>query len=217
MIGSVLGCPVVFFDATPRGRVLNRLSTELDAIDSRLFVGCKQLLQSLTAAIARIIVTGLQVPTAAVLAALAVTIYLFAMVVLAKASNMARRFESVHVARLLQHVAETRDTLSVIRSYGVEDRFCAHCYRLVDAAMTALLTLVGCLRCSRFIGGLCGFVVILASVVFAILPPGRIQNVAADGSSVGLVLSSSMGVSCCFFFISSCIWWYAQACIALPA
>ncbi|XP_049527650.1 ATP-binding cassette sub-family C member 3 [Dermacentor silvarum] len=194
MIRSVLGSSVGFFDATPRGRVLNRLSTELDCIDSRLFLGCKQLLQSLTAGIARIIVTGLLLPTAAVMAALAVTFYLFTMVIVAKASNAARRLESVQVSRLLHHVAETRDTLSVVRSYGVEDRFCAHCYRLVDAAMTALLTLVDCLRCSRFLGGLCGFVVILASVVFAILPPGRSQNVAADASSVGLALSSSMGV-----------------------
>ncbi|XP_070378170.1 ATP-binding cassette sub-family C member 3-like [Dermacentor albipictus] len=214
MIRSVLGCPVVFFDATPRGRVLNRLSTELDAIDSRLFIGCKQLLQSLTAGIARIIVTGLQVPTAAVLAALAVTFYLFAMVILAKASNMARRFESVHVARLLQHVAETRDTLSVIRSYGVEDRFGAHCYRLVDAAMTALQTLVDCLRCCRFLGGLCGFVVILASVVFAILPPGRIQNVAADGSSVGLVLSSSMGVSLLVMASTGAVFFFVQTLVS---
>ncbi|XP_075556557.1 ATP-binding cassette sub-family C member 3-like [Dermacentor variabilis] len=214
MTRSVLGCPVVFFDATPRGRVLNRLSTELDAIDSRLFMGCKQLLQSLTAGIARIIVTGLQVPTAAVLAALAVTFYLFAMVILAKASNMARRFESVHVARLLQHVAETRDTLSVVRSYGVEDRFCAHCYRLVDAAMTALLTLADCLRCCRFLGGLCGFVVILASVVFAVLPSGRIQNVAADGSSVGLVLSSSMGVSLLVMASTGAVFFFVQTLVS---
>ncbi|KAL1476050.1 hypothetical protein MTO96_036812 [Rhipicephalus appendiculatus] len=80
MIVRVLGSPVEFFDTTPRGRVLNRLSIELDIIDSRLYLGSKQLLQSLTAGIARIIVTGLQLPTAAILAALAVAFYLFTMV-----------------------------------------------------------------------------------------------------------------------------------------
>ncbi|XP_075723775.1 ATP-binding cassette sub-family C member 2 [Rhipicephalus microplus] len=161
MVARVLGSPVGFFDATPRGRVLNRLSVELDAIDSRLFTGSKQLLQSLTAGVARIIVTGLELPTAAILAALAVTFYIFTMRITAKASNAARRFESAHLSRLLQHVAETRDTLSVVRSYGAEHRFTAHCHRLVDTATTGLLTYVDCLRLSRFLGGLCGFVVIL--------------------------------------------------------
>ncbi|KAL3206067.1 hypothetical protein MRX96_040426 [Rhipicephalus microplus] len=116
------------------------------SIDSRLFTGSKQLLQSLTAGVARIIVTGLELPTAAILAALAVTFYIFTMRITAKASNAARRFESAHLSRLLQHVAETRDTLSVVRSYGAEHRFTAHCHRLVDTATTGLLTYVDCLR-----------------------------------------------------------------------
>ncbi|XP_075556581.1 uncharacterized protein LOC142588638 [Dermacentor variabilis] len=114
--------------------------------------------------------------------------------VVAKASNAARRLESVECSRLLQHVAETRDSLSVVRSYGVEDRFCGHCYRLVDVAMRALLALFDCFRSVRFLGGLCGFLVILASVVFGVLVSGVNRDVAADGSTVGLTLSSSMGI-----------------------
>ncbi|XP_049267028.1 ATP-binding cassette sub-family C member 3 [Rhipicephalus sanguineus] len=214
MIVRVLGSPVGFFDATPRGRVLNRLSVELDVIDSRFYLGSKQVLQSLTAGIARIIVTGLQLPTAAVLAAVAVTFYLFTMVFMAKSANMARRFESVSLSRLLQHVAETRDTLSVVRSYGVEHRFTAHCHRLVNMATTGLLAHVNSLRCSRFLGGLCGFVVILVAVIFAILPSGRSTNLVDEGSSVGLALSSSMGISLLIVGSTGAIFFVIQALVS---
>ncbi|KAK8785138.1 hypothetical protein V5799_008497 [Amblyomma americanum] len=112
---------------------------------------------------------------------------------MAKACNAARRLESVQASHLLQHVAETRDTLSVLRSYGVEERFCRHSYRLVDAAARALLTLTNGLRNVRFLGGLCGFLVVMASVVFAVILPGQSQEVANNGSAVGLALSASVG------------------------
>ncbi|XP_065306846.1 uncharacterized protein [Dermacentor albipictus] len=158
MIWSVLRSPVHFFDATPRGRVLNRFSADTDNIENRFFLAAKQVLETFAVGVARIVVTALQTPAAGL------------------------------------HVAETRDSLSVVRSYGVEDRFCGHCYRLVDVAMRALLALFDCFRSVRFLGGLCGFLVILASVVFGVLVSGANRDVATDGSTVGLTLSSSMGI-----------------------
>ncbi|KAH7942119.1 hypothetical protein HPB49_020752 [Dermacentor silvarum] len=194
MIRSVLRSPVHFFDATPRGRVLNRFSADIDNIENRFFLAAKQVLETFAVGVARIAVTALQTPAAGLVGGSTTAIFILLVAVVAKASNAARRLESVECSRLLQHVAETRDSLSVVRSYGVEARFCGHCYRLVDVAMRALLALFDCLRSVRFLGGLCGFLVILASVVFGVLVSGVDQDVAADGSTVGLTLSSSMGI-----------------------
>ncbi|KAK8768159.1 hypothetical protein V5799_015373 [Amblyomma americanum] len=112
----------------------------------------------------------------------------------AKASNAARRLESVERSHLLQKAAETRDSLSVVRSFRVEKLFCQQFYRLADVEMRALLALFDCLRHVRFLGGLCGFLVILSAVVFALLASGHGGDLHADGSAVGLALSSSMGV-----------------------
>ncbi|KAK8785139.1 hypothetical protein V5799_008496, partial [Amblyomma americanum] len=195
MIRRVLGSPVDFFDATPRGRVLNRLTAELDSIDSRLCMAAKQVTQTFTVGIARIVVTGLQAPAAAILGGLCSAFFLGFIVATTKASNITRRFDSSRTSRVIQHVAETRDTLSVVHSYGVEQHFCRHFYRVVDAAIQALLTLAGIFRSTRFLGGLCGFLVIMCSVAFTMFATGNVQGEITSASALGLTLNSSMGIS----------------------
>ncbi|KAH7972144.1 hypothetical protein HPB52_007832 [Rhipicephalus sanguineus] len=194
MIRSVLRCPVHFFDATPRGRVLNRFSADIDNIETRFYLAAKQVLETIALGVARIVVTGLQSPAAGLVGGSVTAIFLFLVAVVAKASNAARRLESVEFSRLLQHVAETRELLSVVRSYGVTDCFCEHYYGIVDVALRPLLALFGCLRSVRFLGGLCGFLVILASVVFGVLALGTSRDVATDETTMGLALSSSMAI-----------------------
>ncbi|XP_077535964.1 ATP-binding cassette sub-family C member 2-like [Haemaphysalis longicornis] len=194
MLRCLLASPVPFFDTTPRGRVLNRFSTDLEYIDSRVFLATKLVMQTFTAAIAKITVTGLQAPTAGLLSGITVAVFLVLLVFVSKASNAARRIESVEFSRLLQHVAETRDSLSMVWSYGVEGRFCAHCYRLVDSSMRALLTFLDCSRTFRFLGGICGFLGVLATVTVALFGSGPRQDVLADGGTVGLALISSMAI-----------------------
>ncbi|XP_049527541.1 ATP-binding cassette sub-family C member 2-like [Dermacentor silvarum] len=64
MIRSVLRSPVHFFDATPRGRVLNRFSADIDNIENRFFLAAKQVLETFAVGVARIAVTALQTPAA---------------------------------------------------------------------------------------------------------------------------------------------------------
>ncbi|KAH9360333.1 hypothetical protein HPB48_010056 [Haemaphysalis longicornis] len=67
MLLHVLGSPVSFFDDTPRGHVLTRFSAELDGIDSRFFLATKQVVQALTAGLAKVVVIGFQDATARLL------------------------------------------------------------------------------------------------------------------------------------------------------
>ncbi|KAH7972820.1 hypothetical protein HPB52_017587 [Rhipicephalus sanguineus] len=194
MIRSVLRCPVHFFDATPRGRVLNRFSADIDNIETRFYLAAKQVLETIALGVARIVVTGLQSPATGIVGGSVTATFLFLVAIVAKASNAARRLESVECSRLLQHVAETRELLGIIRSYGVADRFCGHSYRLVDVALRPLVALFDCFRSVRFLGGLCGFLVILASIVFGVLASGTSRDAATDGTTMGLALSSSMGI-----------------------
>lgn len=115
--------------------------------------------------------------------------------VVTSAANSARRLESFECSRFLQHVAEARGSLTVIRSFGAEQRFARHCYRLVDAAARALLGFVDCVRTMRFAGGLCGLIVTLPTMVFALHRSGHSTDVVDNASTVGLALSTSMGVS----------------------
>ncbi|KAH9375060.1 hypothetical protein HPB48_009881 [Haemaphysalis longicornis] len=125
---------------------------------------------------------------------------------LTKASNAARRMESADTSCLLQHVAETRDSLTVVCSYGAEGRFVRHCYRLVDASIRGLLGFLASSRATRFLGGLCGLLVVLSSLAFALSSAGSSEDIRNSGSTIGLALISSMGVRLQLLTTSSCVY-----------
>ncbi|KAL1478905.1 hypothetical protein MTO96_052278, partial [Rhipicephalus appendiculatus] len=131
---------------------------------------------------------------------------------LAKASNAARRLESVEYSRLLQHVTETCDSLAVIRSYRVEGQFSRHCYRLADATMRGLATYIDILRTVRFAGGLCGLVITMATLAFVMSTPS--SSAAYDGSSIGLAISSSMGIAILFTAVTSGLFLFFQTSVS---
>lgn len=62
MLSHVLNSPVSFFDAHPRGRLLNRFTVDVEAIDTRLYLTGKQSVQNTLLMLARLFVIGSQVP-----------------------------------------------------------------------------------------------------------------------------------------------------------
>ncbi|XP_077545836.1 multidrug resistance protein mrp-7-like isoform X4 [Haemaphysalis longicornis] len=74
MLEHVMGSPVSFFDETPRGRILTRFSVDMDAVDTRLFLGTKQCLQNALITLAKLAVVGTQTPPVIVIGALAAAV-----------------------------------------------------------------------------------------------------------------------------------------------
>ncbi|KAL3227517.1 hypothetical protein MRX96_004215 [Rhipicephalus microplus] len=62
MLDGVLRSPVSFFDASPRGRVLNRFAGDLDFVDAESFVSGLQCVQGSLLTVASIVVVGTQAP-----------------------------------------------------------------------------------------------------------------------------------------------------------
>ncbi|KAM7282296.1 multidrug resistance-associated protein 1 [Ixodes scapularis] len=189
MLSHVLSSPVPFFGSTPRGRIVNRFSVDLDHIDSRMYLSGKQFIQNCFLAVARVIVIGTQSPFVLAVAVVCI-VGLVALIRLSlKASHAPKFLEAIHTSRLLSHVTETMDALSSIRAYGVLDRFCAHFCRLVDANMRAYWVFCMFYRFVRLGTSLFGVIVVLSTMLFAVLlqPPG----VVPDPSTVGLTLSAA--------------------------
>lgn len=193
MLEHLLASPMSFFDSTPRGRILARFSFDLDAMDSRLFLCAKQSLQNGFITIAKLVVVGTQTPPVLAVGVVAVTAMGFAMRWSTQASNAARYLESRSVSRMLQHVTETRDSLSTVRCLAAVPRFKQHFERLSDLGLRAFATFCMCFRFARFAAGLCGLLVVLAALAFSVALAGREQTDQAS-SSVGLALSSSLSI-----------------------
>ncbi|XP_040069750.2 multidrug resistance-associated protein 1 [Ixodes scapularis] len=206
MLSHVLSSPVPFFGSTPRGRIVNRFSVDLDHIDSRMYLSGKQFIQNCFLAVARVIVIGSQSPFVLAVAVVCI-VGLVALIRLSlKASHAPKFLEAIHTSRLLSHVTETMDALSSIRAYGVLDRFCAHFCRLVDANMRAYWVFCMFYRFVRLGTSLFGVIIVLSTMLFAVLllPPG----VEPDPSTVGLTLSAAssilqaMAIMCIMMFTS---------------
>ncbi|CAN8001617.1 unnamed protein product, partial [Ixodes hexagonus] len=188
MLSHVMSSPVSFFDSTPRGRMLNRFSIDLESLDARLYLMGKTCLQNLLLTVARLSVVATQSPVVLAVGGVCAVILVFGMYVIIRASNEVRFVDGARMSAVLQHVTETVDSLSSIRSYGMVERFCEHFYRLADDNMVPFNAFICCYRVSRALASVCGFVIVFSTLVSAAL------NASAGASSVGLALSSSLSI-----------------------
>ncbi|XP_072140682.1 ATP-binding cassette sub-family C member 2-like, partial [Dermacentor andersoni] len=189
MLSHLVHSPVSFFDATPRGRVLNRFSADVEIVEARCFLAAKQTIQNTLIIIAKVAIVGTQSP---VVAAITLIVGLFsAYRVALKAANCGRYVESLAMSRLLQHAAETTDALSTVRAYGVAGRLRRHFCHLVDDVARGLMCFLSAYRFARTVTATFGFLVVICTLVASIAFAGAL---GPDPSSLGLTMSTACSV-----------------------
>ncbi|XP_077561247.1 ATP-binding cassette sub-family C member 2-like [Haemaphysalis longicornis] len=191
MLNHVLRSPVSFFDGSPRGRILNRFSADIEVMDARSYLSGKQSVQNALIVLAKVVVIGMQSPIVVGMTAVVTALAAFAMDLTAKVSYHARYSESLAMSRLLQHATETVDALSSVRAYGVADHFRRHFWRLCDR-VTRGYSCFGTAYCfARSLSAVAGFVVVLCTLLANTVFTGHEE---LDPSGLGLALSSATSV-----------------------
>ncbi|XP_065292076.1 ATP-binding cassette sub-family C member 2-like [Dermacentor albipictus] len=191
MLSHLVHSPVSFFDATPRGRVLNRFSADVETMEARCFLATKQTIQNTLIIIAKVAIVGTQSP---VVVAITLVVGLFSAYILRlalKATNCGRYVESLAMSRLLQHAAETTDALSTVRAYGVAGRLRRHFWHLADDVARGFMCLLSAYRFARTVTATFGFLVVICTLVASIAFAG---SLGPDPSSLGLALSNACSV-----------------------
>ncbi|XP_040068276.1 ATP-binding cassette sub-family C member 2 [Ixodes scapularis] len=211
MLNAVLLSPVSFFDTTPRGRVLNRFSLDLDDIDGRMCLSGKQCVQNTFHMIARLVVVGLQVPIVLVVGAAGALVLGVALFVAVRISHGSRFLESVRTSRMLQHLTETMDCLGTVRAFGVVDRFCAHFCRLTDWNLRAYWTFSCCYRFVRLASSAVVLVVVLVTAVFMVFFAPSDVHGDTDAGSMGLALSAVLTIPISMMALSLMLFSYLQS------
>ncbi|KAK8787195.1 hypothetical protein V5799_023029 [Amblyomma americanum] len=191
MLSGVLRSPVSFFEATPRGRILNRFTTDMDFVDARVFLPGKQAVQNTLLTLAKVAVIATQSPVVIAVTTVLLVLGGFAMSLAVKVSHKARFGDSLATSRVFQIVTETVDALSSLRAYGVLERFQRHYCRLTDETMRAFGLFTTCYRLTRAIASSAAFLVVLSTLLAN-------TAFAGDGgpnpSSLGLALSAACSV-----------------------
>uniref|UniRef100_A0A131YIL8 ABC transporter n=1 Tax=Rhipicephalus appendiculatus TaxID=34631 RepID=A0A131YIL8_RHIAP len=196
MLQHVLGSPVSLFDSSPRGRILNRFSADMDFVDSRTFLSGKQSVQSVLFTAAKVVVIATQSPNVLLVGAVTVLIVFFGLRLSVSASYKARFFESVVLSRLLAHVTETLECLSSLRAYGVVRRTCDRFCRLADGNTRGYSAFCDTYKFTRFITATCGFVVVLATLLLNVVFVDK-----WDSSRIGLAMSSASSVPLAMMYL----------------
>lgn len=185
MLDCVAGSALSFFDATPRGRIFNRFSVDLEMNDTRVFVFSKQYVQNIFYVFARLAVIGTQVPLVFALTVCAEMVLLFCMRYLIRGTMSGRLYESTRLSRLLQHLTETLESVGLIRCYGVMEQFCARFRRMVTVYLESFNMFIYCFAIGRLISTICALVIIVLTVAIIVAPAhGDPDSAAMAGLSL---------------------------------
>uniref|UniRef100_A0A8C3D3D7 ABC-type glutathione-S-conjugate transporter n=1 Tax=Cairina moschata TaxID=8855 RepID=A0A8C3D3D7_CAIMO len=129
LLRNVGRSPMVFFEQTPIGNLLNRFSKEMDAIDSIIPDKLKSLLGFLFNLLEIYLVIIVATPKAA-MAIVPLTVFYAHFYVIT--SCQLRRMEAASRSPIYSHISETFHGSSVIRAYKDQERFILKSNFLVD-------------------------------------------------------------------------------------
>ncbi|XP_010129451.1 PREDICTED: multidrug resistance-associated protein 1-like, partial [Buceros rhinoceros silvestris] len=132
LLRNVARSPMVFFEQTPIGNLLNRCAKEVDAIDSVIPDKLKSLLGFLFNLLEIYLVIIVATPRAAMAIVPLTVLYAAFQHFYVTTSCQLRRIEAASRSPIYSHISETFQGSSVIRAYKDQERFILKCNSLVD-------------------------------------------------------------------------------------
>ncbi|NXH21247.1 MRP6 protein, partial [Bucco capensis] len=132
LLSDVARSPMVFFEQTPIGNLLNRFSREMDAIDSVIPDKLKSLLGFLFNLLEIYLVVMVATPKAAMAIVPLTVLYAAFQHFYVITSCQLRRMEAASRSPIYSHISETFQGSSLIRAYKDQERFILKSNFLVD-------------------------------------------------------------------------------------
>ncbi|KAG0278119.1 hypothetical protein BGZ96_002539 [Linnemannia gamsii] len=190
LITRVLRLPQSFFDTTPLGRIVNRFSSDMAAIDSQLPEECNDLLAFTSIIGGSLLVIAYSTPAFLFTFPPLVFAYVVVQDYFIKTSAALRRFQSVAKSPLYQHFSETLAGVSTIRIMrGQTSRFILENEVKTDVTVnrTNIIQLVN--RWLQIRVELMGGLIVFSAAALAVLNADSL-----DPSLVGLALTYALSM-----------------------
>ena len=133
LINSILSAPLQFFDRTPVGRILNRLSADMNVIDEKLTGMFESLLFCAFHVIGGIIMNSIFVPYFIIPVVPVFILFFIVQRFFITSCRELQRLECTTRSPVLAHVSQTLNGLATIRAFRSQKRFIDECFQKVDA------------------------------------------------------------------------------------
>ncbi|KAF9115491.1 Multidrug resistance-associated protein 1 [Mortierella sp. AM989] len=191
LLTRVLRMPMSFFDTTPMGRIINRFSSDVDAIDSQIPDSLPGLLSFIFTTLSIILVVGYSTPLFLIAVPPLAIVFIIIQSYYVKTSGQLKRLQSVSKSPLYQHFSESLAGVSTIRCQsGLVSQFVIENEKRSDNIVqsTNLFLLTNRWLTVR-IQTLCATTIFLAASL-AVLNADKL-----DPSLVGLALSYALNLT----------------------
>ncbi|XP_023349637.1 canalicular multispecific organic anion transporter 2 isoform X2 [Eurytemora carolleeae] len=196
MLERILKAPMSFFDTNPLGRILNRFSKDIDAIDSTLPTFVRSWINQLLSAIGTVIAVVFAIPVFILVFIPLVILFVILQKSYITTARQVKRIDSISKSPIFNHFGETLSGSATIRAFDKIEQFELDNQRHID--YNQMFTIPSYLS-NKWLGirieTLTGIFLTLVAL-FSVIFKGKI-----DPGLVGLSLSYAVSLSAVVYFL----------------
>ncbi|XP_078381052.1 multidrug resistance-associated protein 1-like [Oculina patagonica] len=190
LIVNILRLPMTFFDTTPLGRIMNRLSKDIYGIDVTIPVSLRAFLQMFYDVLGMLVAVSYATPLFLTIVPPLGALYFYIQRVYVATSRQLRRIESVSRSPIYSHFLETINGASTIRAFSQQQRFIRDNYRKVDENQVAYYLFISANRWLSLRLEFIGNCLIFFAALFGVISRGKIS-----GGLVGLSVTYALQIT----------------------
>ena len=140
MLRTIMHTKVTFFDSTPRGRVLNRFSSDCAEIDDEAYLVLDSYIVALIQLIGKLVTICIFLPPLTLIFPPVIYCYVKLSGRFRHANIAVKRLEAVHRSPVFAFFTESLDGTACIRAFNQQESFQQHSQRLFDRHHAAFYT-----------------------------------------------------------------------------
>uniref|UniRef100_H3DGG8 ATP-binding cassette, sub-family C (CFTR/MRP), member 2 n=1 Tax=Tetraodon nigroviridis TaxID=99883 RepID=H3DGG8_TETNG len=190
LLNNIMRVPMLFFDTTPTGRVVNRFAKDIFTVDEAIPASLRSWILCLLGVLGTLFVICLATPFFAVIILPLALVYYFVQRFYIATSRQLRRLDSVSRSPIYSHFGETVSGLSVIRAYGHQERFLQHNSKTIDENLKSVYPWIVSNRFCTCPALMCWKLVVFFAALFAVISRNTL-----DSGLVGLSISYALNVT----------------------
>ncbi|KAJ3348660.1 hypothetical protein HDU83_001130 [Entophlyctis luteolus] len=185
----IIRSPANFYDTTPLGRIINRFSRDVDAIDNNLTFSFRQLFSQMANTLGTFIVMCSAIPWFTIPCIPALVIYYFISMVYRTTARELKRLDSTSKSPLYTNFGETLVGIATIRAYADQNRFIIRNDAVTNTNNSPYFLLTTAANWLSFRLQMIGALLVLCAALIGVL------SKALSPSLFGLCLSYSLSVT----------------------
>ncbi|KAF9962914.1 Canalicular multispecific organic anion transporter 2 [Modicella reniformis] len=190
LLTKMLRLPMSFFDTTPLGRIVNRFSSDMYAVDELTPWNFINVFLYGASVLGTVIVIAATTPIFLALVPFLIVAYIAIQRYYLHTSRMLKRIDSVLRSPIYQHFSETLSGATTIRALEANQRFISDNAVKADLEANAYYSWIVSNRWLQVRLETLGAFIVLAAALFAVLSRNSLGT-----ANVGLALSYALGVT----------------------